>query len=98
MKTYIMYNNYNEILPEIGVEVIAFNSNWIDEDFNPNGTRVGFRTDDNDFISAHYWHYHGEYITICNNECENNEEYSEEIRNNIYPEKWMYIPKVSVND
>lgn len=25
-----------------GEEVIAFNEKWIDEDFNPNGTRVGF--------------------------------------------------------
>ena len=34
-----------------GEEVIAFNEKWIDEDFNPNGTRVGFMQDDG-FISA----------------------------------------------
>lgn len=34
-----------------GEEVIAFNEKWIDEDFNPNGTRVGFIQDDG-FVSA----------------------------------------------
>lgn len=29
-----------ENLPEEGVEVIGFNPEWIDEDFNPNGTRA----------------------------------------------------------
>ena len=29
-------------LPPEGIEVIAFHHKWIDEDFNPNGTRIGF--------------------------------------------------------
>ena len=40
-----------EINVPIGEEVIAFNEKWIDEDFNPNGTRVGFMQDDG-FVSA----------------------------------------------
>ena len=31
-------------IPE-GEEVIGYNPAWIDEDFNPNGTRVGFFTE-----------------------------------------------------
>jgi hypothetical protein len=41
-----------ERLPEIGVEIILFNGKWIDEDFNPNGTRVGF-IDDRGWTSAY---------------------------------------------
>ena len=37
-----MYINYQEQKPPIGVEVIAYHHKWVDEDFNPNGTRIGF--------------------------------------------------------
>lgn len=30
---------------EFGEEVIGYNPAWIDEDFNPNGTRIGFLSD-----------------------------------------------------
>ena len=30
---------------EFGEEVIGYNKAWIDEDFNPNGTRIGFLFD-----------------------------------------------------
>lgn len=45
-----------------GEEVIAFNKKWIDEDFNPNGTRVGFLEDDG-FISAEWNDKWDEYVT-----------------------------------
>lgn len=44
-----------------GEEVIAFNKKWIDEDFNPNGTRVGFLGDDG-FISAEWNDEWDEYV------------------------------------
>ena len=45
-----MYINYQEQKPPIGVEVIAYHHKWVDEDFNPNGTRIGFLSDD-EFIN-----------------------------------------------
>ena len=48
-----MWNKVSEKELPYGEEVIAFNKKWIDEDFNPNGTRVGFLGDDG-FISAMY--------------------------------------------
>lgn len=37
-----MWNKVSEKELPYGEEVIAFNKEWIDEDSNPNGTRVGF--------------------------------------------------------
>lgn len=48
-------NNYNELLPEEGVSVIAKSEKWVDE-LNPKGIRIGFRQDDI-FISAYYDNY-----------------------------------------
>ena len=45
------WNKVSEKELPFGEEVIAFNEKWIDEDFNPNGTRVGFMQDDG-FVSA----------------------------------------------
>ena len=45
------WNKVSEKEIPFGEEVIAFNKEWIDEDFNPNGTRIGFLLDDG-FISA----------------------------------------------
>lgn len=81
---------YDEIKPEISEEVICFNPAWINEDFNPKGIRVGFRTDD-DFVSCHYWNYQDSYMTISHAECDDNEFYSENIRNNIEPTHWKKI-------
>ena len=36
------WNKVSENEIPFGEEVIAFNEKWIDEDFNPNGTRIGF--------------------------------------------------------
>lgn len=46
-----MWNKVSEKELPYEDEVIAFNEKWIDEDFNPNGTRIGFLTDDG-FVSA----------------------------------------------
>lgn len=37
---------------QVGEEVIGYNPKWIDEDFNPNGTRIGFLMDGIGFCSA----------------------------------------------
>lgn len=89
------YNKYEEpTLPPVGVEVIAFNHKWINEDFNPKGTRVGFRTSNGDFISAYWWDYQDSYITIADWICRDNPEFSEELANSIIPEYWIEIPDI----
>ena len=45
------WNKVSEKEIPFGEEVIAFNEKWIDEDFNPNGTRIGFLQYDG-FVSA----------------------------------------------
>jgi hypothetical protein len=44
------------------MEVIGYHPDWIDADFNPNGTRVGFFTDDGRFQSAKWLDYQDTYI------------------------------------
>lgn len=58
------WNKVSEKELPYGEEVIAFNEKWIDEDFNPNGTRVGFLGDDG-FISAKWIYTFDEYVTRC---------------------------------
>lgn len=45
------WNKVSEKELPFGEEVIAFNEEWINQDFNPNGTRIGFLQDDG-FVSA----------------------------------------------
>ena len=52
----VQWINYKEQKPPFGVEIIAYHHKWVDEDFNPNGTRVGFLSDEG-FISAFWWDY-----------------------------------------
>lgn len=47
------WNKVSEKELPYGEEVIAFNKKWIDEDSNPNGTRVGF-LGDRGFISEEW--------------------------------------------
>lgn len=89
--------NWKEIktekdLPEFGVEVICFNKSWIDEDFNPNGIRIGFLNGDGDFTTAHWWDYQDTYMTISKTDCEDNEVFSDEIRNSTEPTHWISVP------
>lgn len=83
----VRWKNYKEQPPIIGIEVLAFHRDWINED-NPKGIRIGFRTED-DFISAHWWNYQDCYMTISHAECDDNESFSEKIRNSIEPELWI---------
>ena len=49
-----------------GQEVIGYNKEWVDEDFNPSGTRVGF-LNDIEFISAK-WVNDQDCYTTCSEE------------------------------
>lgn len=87
-----LWINYKEKEPPIGVEVIAYHHKWVDEDFNPNGTRIGFLSDDG-FISAFWWDEQDCYETISKSYCEDDEEFFKEHIDNTEPEFWFPIPK-----
>lgn len=90
--------NWKEIKvqqPEFGVEVICFNPAWINEDFNPNGTRIGFLNGEGVFTTAHWWDYQDCYMTISKSDCEG-EEFSDEIKNSTEPTHWIPLPDTSI--
>jgi len=80
-------------LPENSLEVICFNKEWVNVDFNPSGTRIGFLNGDNEFTTAHWWDYQDTYITISKNECDHDPQaFSDQIKNNTEPTHWILIP------
>lgn len=86
------YINCQEQKPPFGVEVIAYHHKWVDEDFNPNGTRIGFLSDDG-FISAFWWDEQDCYETISKSHCESNKDFYKNHIDNTEPEFWFPIPK-----
>ena len=84
--------NYSKQKPPLGEEVIAYNKKWIDEDFNPKGTRVGFLSD-NGFISAFWWDTQDDYIAIDKSKVDTNPFFFQRHVDNTEPEYWMEIPK-----
>ena len=48
--------------PDEGIEMIAFHPDWIDEDFNPKGIRIGFFDGDGSFVSAKWIDHQDSYI------------------------------------
>ena len=86
--------NYKEEKPSFGVEVIAYHHKWVDEDFNPNGTRIGFLSNDG-FTSAFWWDYQDCYKTISKQHCESNKDFYANHIDNTEPEFWLLIPKFS---
>jgi len=79
-----------EELPNFGTDVLLFNEEWKDEDYNPRGIRIGFREEDG-FISAHWWNYQDCYMTISKSECEDNDTFSDKIKNSTEPTHWRPI-------
>lgn len=76
--------------PPMGKEVLFFHEDWIDEDFNPDGVRIGFMEDE-DFITAYYWSHQDCYMTISHSECDDNPSYSKKTKSSIDPQKWRAI-------
>ena len=87
-----LWINFKEKEPQVGVEVIAYHHKWVDEDFNPNGTRIGFLSDEG-FVSAFWWDEHDCYETISKIHCEDEEDFFEDYIDNTEPEFWMPIPE-----
>jgi len=48
-----------------GIEVIGYNKEWVDEDFNPTGTRIGFINSEGWFTSAKWVNDLDCYATCC---------------------------------
>lgn len=86
--------NYKKRKPEDFVEVLAYNKNWIDEDFNPTGIRIGFIDGNGDFTSAYWWDYQDCYETISKAICEENSEFYSKHIGNTEPTHWMSMPKL----
>ena len=68
-----VWYKYSDVKPEYGKEVIAYHHLWVDEDFNPDGIRIGLVQDNlasdsdtnkYDFVSAHWWDKQDCYIPI----------------------------------
>lgn len=63
----IPWIEYGNPFPPLGIEVIAFKPEWIDEDFNPRGIRIGFQnemeSEEGTFVSAEWLDYHDSYMT-----------------------------------
>jgi len=61
-------NNWQTIdkLKETDIDILLFSEEWVNEDFNPNGIRIGYRQCNNDFCSARidedgeYWNMSAE--------------------------------------
>ena len=89
-----------EINVPIGEEVIAFNKEWINSDFNPNGTRIGFLQDDG-FVSA-TWNDEQDCYDTCSEEGDDYykgvsgipraDEYHKQFAKPNMPTHWMEIP------
>ena len=86
------YINYQEQKPPFGVEVIAYHHKWVDEDFNPNGTRIGFLSDEG-FTSGFGWDEQDCYGAISKEICESDEDFDKNRSDNTEPEFWLPIPK-----
>lgn len=93
-----MWNKVSEKELPYGEEVIAFNKKWIDEDSNPNGTRVGF-LGGRGFISEEWDEEWDEYVTHY----EEGDDYNDVLASMLYerhkkfakpnmPTHWMKMP------
>lgn len=89
---------YSDKKPETGIEVIAYNSKWVNKDFNPNGIRVGFVNGNGEFTSAYWWDYQDCYETINLSNCSKNGSFYNEHIGNTEPEFWTYFPKPPHHD
>ena len=73
-----VWHNYSTDKPPVGIEVIGQSDEWINEDYNPNGVRIGFQNIDEEngpFITAKWNDYQDFYDTIEDSK----------------PTKWKYI-------
>lgn len=90
VKNSSRWRKVSEELPPEGEEVLFFHEDWIDEDFNPKGIRIGFYESD-DYTTAKWWSIQDCYMTISHSECDDNPSFSDKTRNSIEPQRWKPI-------
>ena len=90
VKNSSRWRKVSEELPPEGEEVLFFHEDWIDEDFNPKGIRIGFYESD-DYTTAKWWSIQDCYMTISHSECDDNPSFSDKTRNSIEPQSWKPI-------
>lgn len=56
------WNKTENTKPPVGEEVLAYHPAWVDEDFNEDGIRIGFLTDENEFYCAEWMDYKDCYM------------------------------------
>lgn len=91
-----MWQKVSEKMPEMGVEVIGYNQGWVDEDFNPNGTRVCFY-DDTGWYSAKWNNDQDSYDTTGCARCKCSEgsyEVCSSCEPKTKPTHWIPMPKM----
>lgn len=59
----VKWNKLKDHQPEVGIEVIGFHRDWIDEDFNPDGIRICFLNGDEQWYQAMWVDYQDSYNT-----------------------------------
>lgn len=65
-----------ETMPKSGQWLLLYNEDWENEDFNPNGVRIGFHDDLGLWISAYWSNDRDEFATRMSNADLNNEDLS----------------------
>lgn len=83
-----MWFKTEEDKPEVGREVLGFNQEWVDPDFNPEGICMCFVDDDGDWTIAKWCNQHDEWHTRNTNpEKEDADQYEKPIE---APTHWKY--------
>lgn len=96
MADFIEINiNDTKTLPQTGIEVIGYNEKWIDEDFNPDGTRLCFLQDeeDNTWFSACWCNTQDHWQTLISGE-DNKVYHPYNDNNSDAPTHWTEKPKI----
>lgn len=75
--------------PEAGREVLLYNEKWINEDYNPNGIRIGWFGDVSGWVSAYWCNYHEEYHT--RDSVDDDKQFTDSEAENQVPTHWMEI-------
>ena len=79
----------NDRKPDAGHEVLLYNKNWIQEDYNPKGVRIGYLDDVSGWVSAYWCSYHDDYHT--RNSAQDDKRFTDFKAANQVPTHWMEI-------
>jgi len=57
----MQFQKVEDVKPPLNLEVLGYNKEWIDGDYNPDGINICF-LDENGWVTA-YWSYHKDRYT-----------------------------------